>query len=255
MCSSDLEGQVQSFTHQRDSVQLTISEDFKNTLHVAVGDTLVFDLQGVPVKAIIAGVRKVEWPKNPPNFIFVFPSGVMESAPQTWVLTTRIPEGDVISGFQQKVVNQFPNVSIIDLSLVLSTVNSIFDKVGAVVRFLVFFSLLTGLIVLAGTVVNSRFSRVREYVLLRTIGASGKQILNITLIEYAYLGLFSTLTGLLLSFLSGFIVCRWFFEVSLSADYFQLGILTLAIMAITTIIGWLNSKSVLMVSPVDSIRS
>ena len=102
--------------------------------------------------------------------------------------------------------------------------------------------------------VNSRFSRVREYVLLRTIGASGKQILNITLIEYAYLGLFSTLTGLLLSFLSGFIVCRWFFEVGLSADYFQLGILTLAIMAITTIIGWLNSKSVLMVNPVDSIR-
>jgi putative ABC transport system permease protein len=250
-----VEGQVQSFKHALDSIHLTISEDFQNTLHVKVGDTLLFDLQGVPVQAVISGIRKVEWPKNPPNFIFVFPSGVMEAAPQTWVLTTRVPEGDELARFQQAVVRDFPNISLIDLSLVLSTINAIFDKVGAVVRFLVLFSLLTGLIVLTGTVVNSRFSRIREYVLLRTLGASGKQILRITLIEYAYLGLFSTITGLLLAFISGFIVCTWFFEVKLRADFAQLGLLTFAIVLITTVIGWFNSRSVLRVNPIESIRS
>src|SRR5690606_4900822 len=105
------------------------------------------------------------------NFIFVFPNGVLEHAPQIFVTTTRIDNQENANRFQQSLVLQFPNVSLIDLRLILSTVNSLFDKLGLVIRFLALFSIVTGLVVLAGAVINSKFVRVKENVLLRTVGA------------------------------------------------------------------------------------
>ena len=69
-----------------------ISEGMQEPLHLDVGDSIVFDIQGVPLRARISGIRKVEWPKDPPNFIFVFPKGVIDGAPQIWVATTRVDE-------------------------------------------------------------------------------------------------------------------------------------------------------------------
>src|SRR5690606_9179367 len=117
------------------------------------------------------------------------------------------------NSLQQKLVLTFPNVSVIDLRLILRTVNELFDKLGLIVRFLALFSIVAGLIVLAGAVINSKFIRIRENVLLRTIGARTGQITKITLIEYAYLGLFSALTGMVLSLAAGWFLTTFFFEI------------------------------------------
>src|SRR5690606_25664032 len=128
---------------------------------VKIGDSLVFDVQGVPIKAFISGVRKVDWPKDPPNFIFVFPSGLLEYAPQIFVVSTRVHDQEQANQFQRALVTDFPNVSLLDLRLILTTVNNLFDKLGLIVRFLALFSIVTGLIVLAGAVINSKFLRMR----------------------------------------------------------------------------------------------
>jgi putative ABC transport system permease protein len=173
-----------------------------------------FDVQGVPIEVhTSAGVRKVDWSNDPPNFIFVFPTGVLENAPQIFVTTTRIDDQQVANRFQQQLVMQYPNVSLIDLKLILSTINELFDKLGLVVRFLALFSIVTGLVVLAGAVINSKFLRMKENVLLRTIGARSHVITKITLIEYAYLGLFSAVTGLVLSLVGGWLLMKFFFEI------------------------------------------
>ena len=143
----------------------------EENLEATIGDSLVFDVQGVPMKVRISGIRKVDWPKDPPNFIFVFPPGVLEAAPQIFVTATRIDNQQQANSFQQQLVMQFPNVSLIDLRLILSTVNDLFNKLGLVIRFLALFSIVTGLVVLAGAVINSKFLRMKENVLLRTIGA------------------------------------------------------------------------------------
>ncbi|HEX5170502.1 MAG TPA: FtsX-like permease family protein, partial [Cyclobacteriaceae bacterium] len=143
-----VEGKIQYKKDGKDSVWVTISEGMHENLDVKVGDSLVFDVQGVPVKAFIAGLRKVEWPKDPPNFIFVFPRGVLENAPQVYVTTTHVDNQEAANLFQRELVMQFPNVSLIDLRLVLNTINSLFDKLGVVVRFLALFSIVTGLVVL-----------------------------------------------------------------------------------------------------------
>jgi len=138
--------------------------------------------------------------------------------------------------------------------LILSTVNDLFDKIGSIVKFLALFSVITGLIVLAGAVMNSKFVRIKENILLRTLGARTKQITLITLIEYTYLGLFSALTGILLSMISGWFLTKYFFEVNFSFNGLDLAYLGMAVMALTVFIGWFNSREVINTPPLQVLR-
>ena len=227
---------------------------FLDNLKIKLDDTLVIDVQGMPVRARVSGVRKVDWPKDPPNFIFVFPSGVLEQAPQIWVAAARLDGGEGAARFQQALVEQYPNVSLIDLGLVLNTVNAIFEKVGLVIRFLALFSMITGLVVLAGAVINTRYARLRENVLLRTIGARARQLVSITLLEYMWLGFFAALTGMVLSLVGGFLLCRFLFEVTFRVSMTELSLLTAAVVVITIGIGWWNSRGVVNAPPLQVLR-
>lgn len=249
-----IKGELQKIKPGTDSIQVTISEGMEDNLQVTVGDSLVFDIQGVLMKAYISGVRKVDWPKDPPNFIFVFPAGVLEQAPQIYVTATRINDQQQANVFQRGLVTKFPNVSLIDLRLILSTVNALFDKLGLVVRFLALFCVITGLIVLAGAVVNSKFIRMKENVLLRTLGARTRQITMITLIEYAWLGLFSALTGLILAMGGGYLLTTYFFEITFGFDWHELLVIALGVVFLTLLIGWFNSREVINTPPLQVLR-
>jgi putative ABC transport system permease protein len=237
-----------------DSILVTVSDDMAERLEIGMGDSLVFDMQGVPMKVRIGGIRKVDWPKDPPNFIFVFPTGVLEDAPQIYVTATRITDPKQAAGFQQALIEQFPNVSLIDLQLILSTVNDLFNKLGLVIRFLALFSILTGLIVLAGAVINSKFVRMKENVLLRTLGARTRQITLITLIEYAWLGLFSALTGMILSLGGGWLLATFFFEITFAFNWVELLAIGGGVTLLTVAIGWFNSRSILNTPPLRVLR-
>lgn len=249
-----MSGELQHKTLGRDSVWVTISEGLHEELDVKAGDSLVFDIQGVPVKVRISGIRKVNWPKDPPNFIFVFPTGVLEDAPQVYVTATRIDDQQSANRFQQQLIMQYPNVSLIDLRLILSTVNDLFNKLGAVIRFLALFSIITGLVVLTGAVINSKYVRMKENVLLRTIGARTKQITRITLIEYAYLGLFSALTGMVLSLGGGYLLTTFFFKITFAFNWLEVVTITLGVVLLTMVIGWWNSREVIATPPLQVLR-
>lgn len=249
-----ISGELQNRKSTRDSVWVTISEGFHEELQVKAGDSLVFDVQGVPVKVRISGIRRVDWPKDPPNFIFVFPTKVLEDAPQIFVATTRIDDQEQANVFQRALISGYPNVSLIDLRLILSTVNGLFNKLALIIRFLAMFSIVTGLVVLAGAVINSKFLRSKENVLLRTIGARTKQITNITLIEYAYLGLFSALTGMVLSIGGGYLLTTFFFKITFAFDWMELLIVSAGVVVLTMTIGWFNSREVINTPPLQVLR-
>ena len=250
-----IKGNLQKYyPTRRDSVFVTISEGMHETLQLKVGDSLVFDLQGVPMKAWIGGIRKVNWPKDPPNFIFVFPTGVLENAPQIYVASTRVDDPQVATRFQRALVTDYSNVSLIDLRLILSTVDELFKKIGLVVRFLALFSIVTGLVVLAGAVMNSKFVRMKENVLLRTIGARTSQLTKITLIEYGYLGVFSAFTGMLLSLGGGWLLTKFFFDVQFSFDPYELAAIGAGVIFLTVFIGWFNSREVISTPPLKVLR-
>ena len=96
-------------------------------------------------------------------------------------------------------MQDFPNVSIIDLTLVLNTLDSILGRVSAAIRFIALFTILTGLAVLAGAVLGSRTQRLKESILMRTLGAPRSQIVNTVVAEYLFLGVISCMTGVLLA--------------------------------------------------------
>ena len=237
-----------------DTVMVTISVSMAENLELEIGDEVVFDVQGVPITTRIGGFRDVDWQRIQTNFIFVFPTGVLEQAPQFYVLMTRSESKEQSSSFQQDLVAGFPNVSAIDLTLILNTIDDFMSKVAFVIQFMALFSIATGLVVLSGAVINSKYLRMKENVLLRTIGALKKQIVRITLIEYGYLGIFAGLTGILLSLIASWGLAIFFFEIVFFPDLVSLAAIWGGIVVLTMLVGWINTRSVIRTTPLEILR-
>ncbi len=237
------------------AIYVSIEKDFLDRMHIKLGDTLNFNVQGAPIQTIVGGTREVEWNRVQTNFLVVFPSGVLEKAPQFHVLMTRVPNNQASAMLQRALVSNFPNVSAIDLGLILKTVDDILGQISFVIQFMALFSILTGLLVLASSVVISKYQRLRESVLLRTLGASRAQILRITALEYGLLGLLAALSGILLSVAGTWALARFVFEVPYQPNVVPLLIISFSVTIMTVVIGVFNSREVLVRPPLDVLRA
>ena len=236
-------------------VYITMEKGFFDRMRLKLGDTLNFNVQGAPIQTIVSGTREVDWNRVQTNFLVVFPSGVLEQAPQFHVLMTKVPNNQISAQLQRQLVNRFPNVSAIDLGLILKTIDEILDQISFVIQFMALFSILTGLLVLASSVVISKYQRLRESVLLRTLGASRHQILRITALEYGLLGLLAALSGILLSIVGTWALARFVFEVPYRPSALPLLVVTAVVTALTILIGLFNSREVLVRPPLDVLRA
>ncbi len=234
---------------------ISLEEGVAKDLRVGLGDSLVFDVQGVPLKTRVASLREVDWRRVQPNFFVVFPRGVLEDAPAMRVLTTRVPSVEESARLQREMIKRFPNVSIIDLRLVLETLDSILDRISFVVRFMALFTVATGLLVLVGALLTGRYQRIRESVLLRTLGASRGQILKILFVEYLALGLLAALTGIFLAVIGAGALARFVFHVRFAPQATPLIVAALAVPGLTVLTGMLMSRGVLNHPPLSIIRS
>ena len=236
------------------NVYISLEERFAKSNSIDIGDTMMFNVQGSVIPTIVGSMRAVDWNRIQTNFLVVFPTGVLEEAPQFHVLMTRIPTKEASARFQQLMVQRFPNVSIIDLSLVLSIVDQLLDKVGFVIRFMAGFSIFTGLIVLIASVLISKYQRIQESVLLRTLGASRKQIFYITALEYFFLGALAAATGIVLSLGISWLLARFVFETEFTLQWLPLLIVFVCICLLTVFIGLINSRAVVRRPPLEILR-
>ncbi|HQV30805.1 MAG TPA: ABC transporter permease [Calditrichia bacterium] len=239
----------------QDTIPVSIEDGLAEDLGIAVGDFLEIDVQGVAMPARIASIRDVDWQRVQTNFLIVFPRGVLEYAPQFMVVVTRAPSREVSATLQRDLVQRFPNVAAVDLALILRTVEGILDRISAVIRFMAFFSILTGLVVLASAVITSRYQRVQESVLLRTLGATKSQIRIIMLLEYVYLGSLAAATGVLLSLASGWALAAWVFNIAYHPPLVAVGAFTGGVILLTTVLGMLNSRGIATRPPLEILRS
>ncbi len=237
-----------------DTAQISLEDGYASRLHLKIGDRILFNVQGILVPTIIASLRKVDWRRVQPNFRIVFPRGVLETAPQFFVLITHVTSSELSAHFQQAVVGRYPNISIIDLELVLSVLDSILNKIGFVIRFMAGFSISTGLVVLIASVLISKYQRIQESVLLRTLGASRKQILIITSLEYFFLGGLAAGTGIFMSLAGSWALAKYSFEGSFSPEWPALIAVFLSITLLTVLIGLFNSREILNKPPLEILR-
>ncbi|MFL0352619.1 ABC transporter permease [Xanthomarina sp. GH4-25] len=237
-----------------DPVVISISDNLASDANITVGDAVVFNIQGVLMETTVGSIRAVDWSQIQLNFSIVFPKGVLEEAPQFHVVTTSVPNETSAAGLQRELVNKFPNVSVIDLRQVFSLVEDILDKVSWVINFMAFFSILTGIIVLIGSVRTSKYQRIKESVLLRTLGAKNKHILQITAFEYVFLGLLGSLVGILLALVSSLCLAVFVFKEPFSPSIMPFVVFLPGITLLVLAIGLSNIQSVLRSSPLEILR-
>jgi putative ABC transport system permease protein len=236
-------------------VPLSMEEQIAGEIGLKLGDELVLDVQGQPVKAKVTSFRKVDWSRFNLNFFMVFPPGVLEEAPGFHVITTKTPTPAATGELQRAVVEKFPNVSAVDLTLILQTVRDIVGKISTVISLLGGFTVLAGLPILIGTLLNGRDLRQRESVLLRTLGASARQVRAILVIEYATLGLLSALTGVLLASGANALLAIYVFKAEPWPDASLLAIAFASATGISVIGGLLLSRGVCHSPPLEILRS
>jgi putative ABC transport system permease protein len=235
--------------------RISVEKGYLERMKLKLGDTLTFNVQGALIPTIVGGTREVDWNRVQSNFLVVFPNGVLEQAPQFAVLMTRVGDTQQSVAFQRDLVARFPNVSAIDLGLILRTVDEILDKVSFVIRFMALFSILTGLLVLASSVIISRYQRMQESVLLRTLGASRAQILRIQAIEYLMLGLLAALSGIVLALGATWALAYFVFETPFTPNLWPLAAVAGVVTLLTLLIGLLNSRAVLTRPPLEVLRA
>lgn len=234
--------------------EVSLERDIAAELKLALGDTVQWNVQGVKVRTIVTSTREVDWGRFEPNFFAVFSSAALEGAPQQFVSIAAVASDTAVARLQRDAVRRFPNVSSIDLSLVRRTISSIVDKVTLTVRFLALFSLAMGIPVLFSAVAATRRDRMREGVLLKTLGASRAQIGRILLAEYALLGLLGSLTGMVLAIGGAWGLVTFVFEGSFTfAPLPALGIAAaMTLLAIS--IGLLTGRDVFRETPMAALR-
>jgi len=235
-------------------IPISISDNVAEDAQVTVGDTIVFNVQGVLMETVVGSIRMVDWGQLQLNFSVVFPKGVLENAPQFNVLTTNAPNEASSAKLQKIMVANFPNVTVIDLRQVYTIVEDILGKVTWIINFMAFFSILTGIIVLIGSVRTSKYQRIKESVLLRTLGAKNKQILKISALEYLLLGLVGSLVGILLALVSAALLAIFVFQEAFVPSLIPFFVFLPVISILVLLIGLSNIRAVLQSSPLEVLR-
>ncbi len=238
------------------AVPISLEQEIaREDLNVSIGDTLTFDVQGRLVTTYVSSIRQVDWQRIGTNYFVVFPKGVLETAPQMHVILSRSENDEAAAQVQRDVVQKYPNVSAIDLSLVLSTFRDLFGRLAYVIRFMALFSIITGLIVLAGAVVVSRYQRAEESVLLKTLGASRNTVLKIMTVEYLFLGVFAAATGIVLALAAAWSLSYFVFEGPFVLAPWSLLGAFVVVTLLTIGIGLFNSRGLYDRPPLDVLRA
>lgn len=232
------------------SLDVAVAEDLK----VDVGDVITWDVQGVRIPTRVTSIREVDWQRLEPNFFAVFPARVLNAAPQTWVMLARAPDAAARAVAQRDIVRRYSNVAVLDLTAIQAALDEVLGRVAAVIRFLAAFSVVTGFVVLLGAVLTGRLQRIRESVLLRTLGATRRQIARVLLAEYLSLGLLASVAGILLAVAAGWALAKWLFEVEFAVPVLPLLWLALGVTAISAAVGLLASREVFRHTPLEALR-
>lgn len=235
-------------------IPISVSDNFAEDAKVKLGDLIIFNVQGVLLNTMVGSIRTVDWSRMQPNFTIVFPMGVLNKAPQFRVLTTKAPNEKASAALQKELVQKFPNVSILDLRQLLSVIEKLLDKISWIINFMAFFSIFTGIIVLLGAIRTSKFQRIRENVLLRTLGATSKQVLQITALEYTYLGVLGSMAGIVLSLISSQLLALLMFDTSFLPSWVPFLVLFPGITLLVLGIGLGNSLGVIKSPPLAVLR-
>lgn len=233
---------------------VSLSENVIDDFGVGIGDFITWNVQGIPVRTVVSSIRKVNWQLGRQNFNIVFPIGTIEAAPTVFAISLQTAGRGETNAIQQDLARDFANVSLVDLSLVFDSVRTILNKAAFVIKFMAAFTIATGLMVLVGALMGTRYQRIRESVLLRTLGASRAFIRQVLSFEFILLGLVAGLSGLLLSWGIAAALLTFVFKLPLQHPDFSSALLLGGMVLTTWLAGWITSRGIATEPPLVILR-
>jgi putative ABC transport system permease protein len=222
---------------------VSLERDLANSLGVAVGDRLTWRIQGVEVESRIASLRQVDWGRMATNFFVVFPPAALEAAPQSTVLLAHLADPVARAEMQRDLVGRFPNVSALDATLILRSLDTMLEQIGIAIRLLSLFTLGTGIAILVAASMAARSERAREALLLRVLGASRGVLRRIVATEAVVLAALSAIVGGVLAMVAAWAVIVLVFELPFDPPMLELLGLSGATFVVTALFGGLGGAA------------
>ncbi len=239
-----------------DVPEVSVEEEMAMNLKVRPGDSMTFDISGRKITVRVANIRKLDLRRTRTAFIFVFRPGVLEKAPQTFAATVlkRVGETDR-QRLQREVLDTYPNVQIFDVADIVATVQKLVSNFVLAISFVGSFVILSGILILIGSIALTKSQRIYENAIMKTLGAKRPTLTAILLFEYGLLGLLAGLIGAGFSILMSFAVSRFVLKIDWEFEPMLMLVGILATVAIVMIVGTAASFDVLFRKPLATLRS
>ena len=226
--------------NEKDAVSVEVG--IAQTLGLKMGDRLQFDIGGVLSEGRITSLRKVDWGSMRANFFVIYPVDNLPNVPLSYMAAFKTPD---VPAFERNLLQQFPNITSVDLRASISQIQKVLDQVIRAVEFLFAFTLMAGLLVLMAAVTSTREERKREFAIMRALGATGQLLSQVQTAELMGVGLLAGFLASLVAELVGWGLARFVFEFEWTASLWvpAAGALTGAVLA--WLAGWWGLAEVL----------
>lgn len=256
LISSELlvEGKLRPVENPGDSIFVSFDKNYAERTGIKLGDQIIFNVQGRPLRTYVGSFRDISFRQLSTNFLVLFPDNVLNNAPQFHVIITKTKDEQQAADLQQAILQEFPNISMVNLAMVVETLEDLLGKISFVIQFMAMFSILTGILVLISSLIISKYQRLRDSILLRTLGASSRTVSLINTFEYFFLGSLASLSGILLSLLATFLLSFYVFELPFRWAWAEAFLVYFIITAITVLLGWLNGRNIINRPPMEILR-
>jgi putative ABC transport system permease protein len=236
--------------------EVSIGDSMQGVMGMDVGSLVTFDILGRRLTARVSSVRKFDAQRTRTAFMFVFRPGVLENAPQTFIstITTKL-SGAERGRIQYKLLEKFPNLSVIDVVDVLATIQKLLGNFTLAVSAIGIFVVISGLLILLGSVALTKSQRIYENAVLKTLGANRRTLTAILFTEYGLIGFLSGIIGATFALLLSWAVTKYIFEIDWEIDWSLMiaGVLIETVLVI--VVGVLASFDVLFRKPLGILRS
>lgn len=192
--------------------EISIEQQFGERLGVSINDRLVIDVLGIELEGRIVNLRKVRWNSFQPNFFLLVQGGVLDEAPKTFLASVSRVNAAEKEGLMHRLVEQFPNVSVIDVTRTVAQLQDIGSKLTQSLRFMAWLALATGLVAVVAIARQEALRREREINLLRVLGAGSGRIRLLVMLEFGFLGGMAALAATVLSYGCSYVLAWWLFD-------------------------------------------
>ena len=232
---------------------ISVEEHAAERMNLSVGSTLEFESGGRIIKARVASIRSAEFDRPGTSNQFIFSPGSLEGLPASYVGTIRM-EPSAVAALQKALFAQFPNITSIDVGQVLVRVQELLDKIASIIRFVALFAILAGTVMLASSVMATRYQRIREAVILKTLGATRSQVSRIQAAEFLIVGLVAGLIGGLLAAIAAHYLLGNLLNTVFEFKWAPLLVGTIATAALAIATGWIASRGIMNHKPLEVLR-